>query len=102
MAPDVTELLGECDPTGALPQVVPLCRSANPQVSLEAIRCTLRAGDTAGIEPLLDHLRGRDGADAARAIVLAAAQLHQGAGTELNPDLVDNFSRILMLALKEG
>jgi hypothetical protein len=30
------------------------------------------------------------------------ALLEQGAGTEFNPDLVDNFSRILVLALKEG
>jgi HEAT repeat protein len=66
-------LLGECDPTGALPQVGPLCRSANAKVSFEAIRYTLRAGDTAGIEPLLDHLRGQDRANAARAIGLAGA-----------------------------
>jgi hypothetical protein len=66
-------LLGECDPVGAAAQVRPLCASANPRVGFEAIRYALRAGDPAGVEPLLLYLRGRERANVEQAVAVAGA-----------------------------
>ena len=66
-------LLGECDAAGATAQVRPLCASPNTRVAFEAIRYVLRAGDPAGLEPLLLHLRGRERANVEQAVAVAGA-----------------------------
>jgi len=64
-------LLSECDPAGALAQVRPLCESGHPKVSFEAIRYVLRAGDPAGVRPLLGHLSGGERTNVEQAIGIA-------------------------------
>jgi HD superfamily phosphohydrolase YqeK len=60
------------------------------------------ASQIVSIADFFDALRSRRPYKRDWEIPEVLALLHKGAGTEFNPDLVDNFSRILLLALKKG
>jgi len=81
-------ILSECGGPDVVPHVRAYCRHENHRVSLEAIKCLLKRGDSYGIGALRDHLRSGSKELIEQAIALAGAYRVR----ELVPDLIQMLS----------
>jgi len=64
-------MLIECGSSDSLRKVKKLCDDEHPKVSLEAIKCLLKAGDDDAVQPLRNHLTSKLKDNAVKAINLA-------------------------------
>ncbi len=78
-------ILEECGNTEAFNHIKPFCLNKNPKVSLQAIKCLLKAGDNVhAVEALRKHLMGNTRETVNSAVVLAGSYKI----TEAVPELI--------------
>ncbi|UCH82377.1 MAG: HEAT repeat domain-containing protein [Nitrospiraceae bacterium] len=77
-------MLLECGSIESLRRVRHLCNDGHPRVSLEAIKCLLKAGDKHAIEPLRNLLNAKTAESVSRAVSLSGAMQV----TDVVPDLL--------------
>ncbi|MCL5421588.1 MAG: HEAT repeat domain-containing protein [Nitrospirae bacterium] len=77
-------IMSECGGKEALSHIRPYCHHENPKISVEAMKCLLKAGDSYGISALKDHLKSETKERVEQAITLSGSFRVR----EVIPDLI--------------